>query len=72
MLTFKTAKNATRQMNSYEELQTGALDQFQSKLTGPREGRRDSVAPPVSVKAKSPSFVRRWSDDKGAYVYEEL
>jgi hypothetical protein len=70
MLTFETAQNATRQMNSYEELPTGALDHFQSKLTGHREERRTSSSPQTIADKKAP-FVRRWSDEKGRYVYIE-
>lgn len=58
-------------MNSYEELPTGALDHFQSKLTGHREERRASTIAQTPTEKKV-AFVRRWSDDEGRYVYVEL
>lgn len=72
MLTLKTILKATRQMNSYGELQTGALDHLAERLVGHEERRtRASNALSKPIKNTSPTLVRSWDDIKGAYVYAE-
>lgn len=71
MLTLRAIINATRQMASYGELPRGASDQLASRLIGFQSQRkRDAVGQPnqTGVKAE-PGYIRRWDDQKGAYVY---
>lgn len=69
MLTPETKAKARRQMLSYGEAKTGAMDHLPSKITGPRQVRRYKI--PVALDAPQ-TFVRRWDDERGAYVYVEL
>jgi hypothetical protein len=68
MLTLETMLKAMRQMLSYGELKSGAMDFLPSRVTGYKEERREEAS--RTPKTKSPSgYVRRWDNKKGAYVY---
>lgn len=69
MLTLDTMLKAMRQMLSYGEFKTGALDFLPSRVTG---GHREEPSEGTTERreAGTPSgYVRRWDDNKGAYVY---
>lgn len=69
MLTLKTILKAMRQKNSYGETPRGALDHLPSRLVGYRdEVATDELA--ASNTREGSEFVRKWSDEKGAYIYE--
>jgi hypothetical protein len=71
MLTLRAIINATRQMASYGELRPGALDHLASRLTGFQSQRRRDVAgkPDHKEEKATSSYVRRWDEKKGAYIY---
>jgi hypothetical protein len=70
MLTLDTMLKAMRQMLSYGELKTGAMDFMPSRITGGHrdEFSHDSLQPRKGLTASS-GYVRRWDKKKGAYVY---
>ena len=59
---------AMRQMLSYGELKSGAMDFLPSRLTGHRGERREE-GPQVPEPTSKTGYVRRWDSKKGAYVY---
>jgi hypothetical protein len=71
MLTHKTALRAAKQMSSYGELQSGALDQLQSNVIGHKAVRRQSPMP-LPVMTPTPKTIRRWNEDLGDYEYVDL
>lgn len=76
MLTKTTLKLARRQMSSYGELETGALEHLTAKIVGHPEsgptafsnGKRNGSVADGSIKGK----VRVWDENKGAFQIKDI
>jgi hypothetical protein len=64
MLTLQSIIRATKQMASYGEARTGALDHLPSRVAGPQQGNRDRK--PELQAGETPA--RRWDDTQKVYV----
>jgi hypothetical protein len=67
MLTLKSLVRASKQMGSYGETGTGALDHLPSRV----EGHRQPKKPKSRQREISPSPARRWNDKLKMYMYAD-
>jgi hypothetical protein len=67
MLTLKSLVRASKQMGSYGETGTGALDHLPSRVAGHRQSQK----PKHRQWGGSASPTRQWDDKLKLYVYAE-
>lgn len=68
MLTLKSLIRASKQMGSYGETGTGALDHLPSRVAGYRQKKKSKLR---QRDERDSGAVRRWDDKLKMYVYTE-